>query len=70
MTFQVVLVIKNLPSSAGDVRGTGLLPRSERSPEGGNGNSPLFLPGESQGHRRLAVCGPLDHKESDTTEGI
>ena len=39
MTFQVVLVIKNLPSSAGDVRDTGLLPGSERSPEGGNGNS-------------------------------
>ena len=29
----------------------------------------IFLPGESQGQRRLAVYGPLDHKESDMTEG-
>ena len=29
---------------------------------------PVFLPGESQGQRRLAGYGPQGHKESDTTE--
>ena len=29
---------KNLPASAGDVRDTGSIPGSERSPGGGNGN--------------------------------
>ena len=36
---QVVLVVKNLPANAGDVRDGGLIPGSERSPEEGNGNS-------------------------------
>ena len=37
---QVALVVKNLPAnaSAGDVRGTGLIPGSGRSPREGNGN--------------------------------
>ena len=34
---QGALVVKNLPSNAGDVRDTGLIPESERSPEEGNG---------------------------------
>ena len=33
-------MIKNLPASAGDIRGTGLIPGSGRSPGGGHG-SPL-----------------------------
>jgi len=36
---QVVLVVKNLPADAGDVRNTGLISGSRRSPGGGNGNS-------------------------------
>ena len=36
--FQVVLVVKNLPANAGDVRGVGSIPGSGRSPGGGNGN--------------------------------
>ena len=45
---QVVLVIKNLPANAGDIRDVGLIPRSGRSPGGGQGNPlPIFLPGES-----------------------
>ena len=32
------LVVKNLPFNAGDVRDMGLIPGSERSPVGGNGN--------------------------------
>ena len=35
MASQVVLVVKNLPASAGDV---GLIPGLERSPGEGNGN--------------------------------
>ena len=30
--------------------------------------TPVFLPGESQGHRSLEDCCPKRHKESDTTE--
>ena len=36
--FQVVLVIKNLPASAGDLRDEGSVPESGRSPGGGHGN--------------------------------
>ena len=35
---QVVLVVKNPPADAGDTRDAGLIPRSGRSPGGGNGN--------------------------------
>ena len=35
---QVVLVIKNLPANAGDLRDKGLIPGSGRSPGGGHGN--------------------------------
>ena len=30
--------------------------------------TPVFLPGESHGQRRLEGCSPLCHQESDTTE--
>ena len=47
---QVVLVVKSLPASTGDVTDAGSIPGSGRSPGGGHGN-PLqyFLRGESQG---------------------
>ena len=35
---QVVLVVKNPPANAGDVRDMGLIPGSGRSPGGGHGN--------------------------------
>ena len=35
---QVALVVKNLPAIAGDVRGTGSIPGSGRSPGGGYGS--------------------------------
>ena len=35
---QVVLVVKNLPASAGDIRDVDSIPGSERSPGGGHGN--------------------------------
>ena len=49
---QVVLMIKNLPTNTGDIRDTGSIPGSERSPgEGG-------LPGQSHGQRKLVGYSP------------
>ena len=36
--FQVVLVVKNLPVNAGDIRDTGSIPGARRYPGEGNGN--------------------------------
>ena len=36
--YQVALMVKNLPASAGDIRDTGLIPVSGRSSGVGNGN--------------------------------
>ena len=66
---QVVLVVKDPPANAGDVRNLGFIPGLGRSPGGGQGHLlPVFLPGESHGQRNLAGCGPWGHKESDVTE--
>ena len=35
---QVVIVVKYLPASAGDIRDVNSIPGSERSPGGGHGN--------------------------------
>ena len=35
---QVALVVRNLPAKAGDLRESGLIPGSRRSPGGGHGN--------------------------------
>ena len=47
-------MVKNLPASAGDIRGFSLIPGLGRSPGIGQDN-PLqyFLPGESHGQRSL-----------------
>ena len=49
---QVVLVVKNPPANAGDIRDTGLIPGLRRSPGVGNGNplqnSCLENPGHGQ----------------------
>ena len=66
---QVALVVKNLPTNAGDVRVMGPIPGLGRSPGGGHGNPlPVFLPGESHGHRSLVGHSPQGCKESDMTE--
>ena len=36
--FHVVLVVKNPPVSAGDIRDAGSIPGSRKSPGGGRGN--------------------------------
>ena len=38
MAYQGALVVKNPPTRAGDAGDPGLIPGSERSPGGGNGN--------------------------------
>ena len=65
---QLVLVVKNPSTSAGDMRHrfdpwVGKIPwRRAWQP------TPVFLPGESHGQRSLAGYSPWGHKESDTTE--
>ena len=44
---QVVLVVKNPPTKAGDIRDARSIPRWGRFPGKGNGNPLVFLPGES-----------------------
>ena len=67
---QVVPVIKSLPANAGDGRDTGLsLGQEDRAPRGKAWHpTPVFLPGESQGHRSWVGYSPWGCKESDTTE--
>ena len=51
---------KEPPANAGDA---GLIPASERFPGKGNGNpTPVFLPGESHGQRRLVGYSPWDRR--------
>ena len=57
----MVLVVKNLPANAGDVREMGSVPGLGKSPGGGSGNP------KSHGQRSLAGYSPQGHKESDTT---
>ena len=65
----VVLVVKNPPANLGDIRETDSIPRSRRSPGGGNGNpTPVFLPGESLGQRNQLGYFPQGCKESHMTE--
>ena len=58
-------MVKNPPASAGDV---GLIPKWGRSPGGGHGSPPVFLPGESLGERSLAGYSLSSHEELDMTE--
>ena len=50
-------VVKNPPVNAGDTEEVGSIPRSERSPDGGNG-TPVLLPGEFHGQRSLVGYSP------------
>jgi len=48
--YQVMLVVKNLSTNAGDMRGKSSIPELGRSPGGGPWQpTPVFLPGESHG---------------------
>ena len=67
--FPSVLVVKNLPSDAGDVRDIGSIPGFGRSPWRRSWQStPIFLPGETHGQGSLVGYSPQGCKQSDTTE--
>ena len=65
MAFPGGSEVKASAWNAGD---PGSIPGSGRSPEEGNGNLPVFLPGESHGRRSLVGYSPWAHKELDKTE--
>ena len=56
-----VAVLKNLPTDAGDLRDSGLIPGLGGSPGVGNGN-PGEWPGEFRGQRSLMGCSPWGRK--------
>ena len=57
--MQVVLVVKNLPANAGDIRDAGLIPGREDPPGGGNGNPFQYSCLEKPyGQRSLAGYNP------------
>ena len=58
MGFPGGSVVKNPPTNAGDVRDSGSVPGSRRSPGGGQGSPLVSLPGESHGERDLMVYSP------------
>ena len=66
---QVVLVVKNLPSDAIDVRDPGLIPGSGRSPRGGHGNPLQYSCLENLTDRGTWwAMVPRVSKSQDTTE--
>ena len=67
---QVVLVVKNPPANAGDVREVGSVPRLGRSPGGGRAwrSTLVFLPGGSYEQRSLVGYSPSGCKQSDMIE--
>ena len=65
----MVLVVKNLPANAGDIKRRGFNPWVGKIPwRRAQQPTPVFLPGESNGQRRLAGYSPWGHKEWDMTE--
>ena len=68
--FQVVLVVKNSPANAGDVRDVGLIPGSGKSPGVGNGN--LLQYSCPKNSLDKGACWATVHgiPESDTTEQL
>ena len=55
---QVVLVVKNLPANAGDLRDTGLIPGSGKYTGGGHGN-PLQCSGLKNPHGQRSLVGSV-----------
>ena len=65
----MVIVVKNPPANAGEIRDTGLIPGLERSPGGGHGNPLQYSCLENtHGQRSLAGYSPWGHKELDVNE--
>ena len=67
--LQVILVVKNMPANAGDIRDLGSTPGSERSPWRRPGNPLQYSCLENpHGQRSLSGYSPWSHKELDMTE--
>ena len=56
-------MVKNLLADAGDM---GSIPGSGNPPGEGNGNTPVFLPGKTDGQRSLVAIVHRVSKESGT----
>ena len=65
---QVVLVVKNLPANAGDLRGAGLIPGLGRSPGAGHGKLLQYSCLENPMDRGAWRATVHRVTESDTTE--
>ena len=64
-----MLIVKNPPANAEDIKDVGAIPGSGRSPwRRARQPTPVFLPGASHGQRSLANYSPWGHKESDLSE--
>ena len=70
MASLVSQVLKNAPANEGDARDAGFIPGLRRSPEEGNGNTPVFLPGKFHGPKSLVGYSPWGCKESHMTERL
>ena len=67
----MMLVAKNPPANAGDIREVGSIRGSRGAPGGGHGNARQYSCLENpQGQRSLADFSPCGHKELDTTERL
>ena len=64
----MVLVVKNPPANAEDIRDLGSIPGSGRSLGGRNGNALQYSCLENSMGRSLAGCSPCDGKELDPIE--
>ena len=67
---QVALVVKNPPANAGDVRDTGLIPGSGRSPGGGHGNPLQYSCLENPMDRGACQATVHSIAELDTTNDL
>ena len=66
----MMLVVKNLPAYAGDVKVKGLISGLRRSPGEGNGNYFSNLAREISWKEETARLQSTGFKESDTTERL
>ena len=61
--FQVVLVVKNLPANARDIRDTSFIPGLGRCPGGGHGSPLQYFLENPHGQRSLAGYSPRGRNE-------
>ena len=68
MASQVMLVVKNMPGNAGDIRDAGLIPGLERSTGGRNGNPFQYSCLENPMDKGARWATGHEVAESDMTE--